>query len=324
MKYLFYFILLHLINSAPQINLYYTDRINENESDADNLRHNCLRVADPDIRVHYERDDYLGVRSLASYCMSELPSNFTIQKNDLFPKFTFAELSKQNITSQQLYIWSAPIDVIERYQFYLDQLSKSIHDLSMSTEVFYNCTWPRFGPMCQYQLEHDNSGYSSLYVLIYSFYRIYKYQPTNLTCYTHLQCYRGPSPSCLDWTEICDGQVDCLAGGLDEEHCWQLEINECDENEFRCGNGQCIPESFYGELDTENYNCIDGSDFVNTKYINYDLCSHIGISFRCEDISCPRNGLTSSCVSERQHLLVQAMFSSKDESIRDECWSAFK
>jgi hypothetical protein len=80
MKYLFYFILLHLINSAPQINLYYTDRINENESDADNLRHNCLRVADPDIRVHYERDDYLGVRALASYCMSELPSKLYYSK----------------------------------------------------------------------------------------------------------------------------------------------------------------------------------------------------------------------------------------------------
>ena len=81
--------------------------------------------------------------------------------------------------------------------------------------------------------------------LLMIFIVIYEYNPTNFTCYTHLKCNRGPFPSCLDWTEICDGKIDCLDGGFDEEHCWQLEINECKDNEYRCKNGQCIPKSFY-------------------------------------------------------------------------------
>ncbi|CAF4587903.1 unnamed protein product, partial [Rotaria magnacalcarata] len=59
------------------------------------------------------------IRQIISYCMSELPSIFPIETNNQFPKFTFAELSKLNITSQQLYRWSAPIDIIEDYQYYL-------------------------------------------------------------------------------------------------------------------------------------------------------------------------------------------------------------
>ena len=102
--------------------------------------------------------------------MSELPSKFNIENNDFFSKFTFAELSKQNITSQQLYLWSAPIDIIERYQFYLNQLSTS-NDSSLAKEIFYNCTMPRFGPKCQYELYYHYSDHSSLYEIIDDFYR---------------------------------------------------------------------------------------------------------------------------------------------------------
>jgi hypothetical protein len=82
MKYLFYFTILHSIKSAPQINLYYTDRINERESDTDNLQHNRLRVANPQSAPDPDpgREDHLGVRALASYCMSELPSKLYYSK----------------------------------------------------------------------------------------------------------------------------------------------------------------------------------------------------------------------------------------------------
>ena len=50
---------------------------------------------------------------------------------------------------------------------------------------------------------------------------------TNLTCYMHLKCDRGGPHICLDWREICDGRIDCLDGGLDELHCFDLEVNEC-------------------------------------------------------------------------------------------------
>ncbi len=41
----------------------------------------------------------------------------------------------------------------------------------------------------------------------------------------HLECNRGTNLLCLDWSEICDGHIDCLNNGIDEEHCWQLQIN---------------------------------------------------------------------------------------------------
>ena len=59
-----------------------------------------------------------------------------------------------------------------------------------------------------------NANYSSLDEIIHDYYHYNEYEPTLFTCYIHLECNRGPSPSCLDWTEICDGKVDCIDGGL--------------------------------------------------------------------------------------------------------------
>jgi hypothetical protein len=246
-KNLFYFVLLHLITATPQINLYFTDWVSENNN---SIRHDCLRIAT-------SIDESNINRQIMLYCMGESPSEFNVENNNVFSRFTFAELSKQNITSQQLYLWSAPIDIAEQYEFYLNQLSTS-NDLSLEKEVFYNCTLSRFGTMCQYAFEHHHPDYSSLYEIIHNFYHNYGYEPTNFTCYLHLQCDRGPSPACLDWSEICDGKIDCRDGGLDEEHCWQLEINECSDNEYRCANGQCISQSFH-------------QDDYNTLIVSMDL-----------------------------------------------------
>jgi hypothetical protein len=45
MKYFFASIFLRLIIATPQINLYYTDWINQYENESNNtLQHNCLRI----------------------------------------------------------------------------------------------------------------------------------------------------------------------------------------------------------------------------------------------------------------------------------------
>jgi hypothetical protein len=62
------------------------------------------------------------------------------------------------------------------------------------------------------------------------------------TCYVHRQCNRGGPSICLDWREICNGRIDCIDGGADETECFQLEFSICDENEFRCHTGMCIPK----------------------------------------------------------------------------------
>jgi hypothetical protein len=307
LKYLFYFILLHWILAIPQINLYYTDLVNVSKN-KNEFQHNCLHFVSPTKKSNDHR-------KIISYCLSELPSKFHFETNDYFPKFTFAELKKQNITSQQLYLWSASIDLIERYQLYLN-------DSSSTTGVFYNCTLPRFGPMCQYEFIYYHSHHSSLYEIIQDFYRTYEYQPTTFTCYEHLQCNRGPDPVCLDWTEICNGKIDCFDSRLDEENCWQLEINECQENEYRCENGQCIPESFYLNGDVNPF-CLDKSDAIGRNF-NVQLCDANELSFGCDDMTCDHLFLTSSCVAKREDLIWQAMFSVKDKSLSENCWLAVK
>ena len=66
----------------------------------------------------------------------------------------------------------------------------------------------------------------------------------NQTCYIDLQCNFGKISLCIGWINICDGIIQCI-DGIDEEYCWQLEINQCNENEYRCNNGQCLPLSFF-------------------------------------------------------------------------------
>ncbi|CAF1586291.1 unnamed protein product, partial [Adineta steineri] len=231
--------------------------------------------------------------------------------------------SKQGISSEQLYLWSAPIDLVEEYQSYLNQLL-TFNDLSLGKEIFYNCTLPRFGSHCQYEFDYYNhSNHSSLSEIIHEYYTTNEYDPTNLTCYEHLQCYRGSESACLDWTDICDGKIDCFDHGQDEEHCWQLEINECTDDEYRCDNGQCIPEAFYqdGKI---IFDCIDISDeTVNNVKLNR-TCNKNEPTLECEDKICKESFLTSSCAEKRKVLLMKAMFSIKDNSTSEQCWFGIK
>ncbi|CAF1466728.1 unnamed protein product [Rotaria sp. Silwood1] len=314
MRLLLNFILLHFIFATPQINLHYTEWISESENNT-LFQLNCLRVPASIDKANVSRE-------IISYCMNDLSSKFHIENNNIFPKFTFVELLKQNITSQQLYIWLAPINIVERYQFYLNQLS-TYNDKSLETQIFYNCTLPRFGSTCQYEIIYYNQNHLSLYEIIHDYYHTYKYNPTNFTCYSHLQCNRGPFPACLDWSEICNGQLDCLDSEFDEEHCWQLEINQCNDNEYQCTNGQCIPQSFFRD-DSNTPDCVDGSDepFVLTSQLS--KCSTDEPSFECEERTCQATFLTTSCWRQRGDLLLQAIYSTKDNSTSEQCWSAFK
>ncbi|CAF3637697.1 unnamed protein product [Rotaria sp. Silwood1] len=309
MRLLLNFILLHFIFATPQINLHYTEWISESENNT-LFQLNCLRVPASIDKANVSRE-------IISYCMNDLSSKFHIENNNIFPKFTFVELLKHNITSQQLYIWLAPINIVERYQFYLNQLS-TYNDKSLETQIFYNCTLPRFGSTCQYEIIYYNQNHLSLYEIIHDYYHTYKYNPTNFTCYSHLQCNRGPFPACLDWSEICNGQLDCLDSEFDEEHCWQLEINQCNDNEYQCTNGQCIPQSFFRD-DSNTPDCVDGSDepFVLTSQLS--KCSTDEPSFECEERTCQATFLTTSCWRQRGDLLLQAIYSTKDNSTSEQC-----
>jgi hypothetical protein len=179
----------------------------------------------------------------------------------------FEEMRNANIQAKDLLLWSAPIDLIERYQEYLEQSN----ELS-SFQTFHNCTPLWFGPICQYTFnvsmtfdEIVKATFQAKVIHSGNHYLNFTY----FSCYVHLECDRGPGPiSCLDWREVCDGYVHCL-GGQDEHGCFELEINECRDDEFRCRNGLCVPESFFDDSPF-NSDCLDSSDEYNFPVKNFD------------------------------------------------------
>ena len=104
----------------------------------------------------------------------------------------------------------------------------------------------------------------------------------------HLNCMRGNVSWCLDWREICDGKVDCWPKLTDENYCEQLERNECNSDEYRCRNGQCIPESFVFD-DPHGADCLDSTDeniysLSMSSYLH--MCANKDPTFRCTDVTC--------------------------------------
>ncbi|CAF0987272.1 unnamed protein product, partial [Rotaria sordida] len=269
-KNFLYVILINSVIGSPQINLHLTDEVIDNKTNVV-FQHDCLYVP-----ASIEKEN--NIHQIISYCLTEWSSKWNIEENNLDQKFTFNQLYKQNITSQQLYLWSAPMDVVERYQFYLNHISISNQSFFMTTQWFYNCTLPRFGPLCQYSLDNYISHYSTLYEIIYDFYQ-HEYNPINLTCYTHLKCNRGSSSICLDWTEICDGIIDCQ-DGTDEEFCWQLQFNECEANEFQCTNGQSLVGDSWCHCGFVQYNACEDED-LNIHYIR----THISFTTICDSFT---------------------------------------
>lgn len=155
-------------------------------------------------------------------------------------------------------------------------------------QPFYNCTPPWFGPFCEFTFDLV-IGKSLDEIIITTFeLRGRIEQGSKVTCYKHLNC--STSLICLDWREICDRKVDCLDGS-DEFNCWQLEINECTENEYRCHNGQCIPEEFfrYGGLSPD---CLDRTDEIKSEF---QIACDIDPAFRCEEHTCPPGIRTFPC-----------------------------
>ena len=231
---------LRMINC--QLILHNTDEIFDDNS----LDFDCLYYRVSNEKLAYQELSNV-INDLIPYCFRPINNYEKIFFQNLFlntfdQKLTFEELRFYNISAEELLFWSSPIDLVEKYELYLNKI-----DLSLSNEFFYNCTKPWFGLQCQYsfQFPFTEQKMSITDVVLNEFHRKISYSQLSntlvqLPCYVHLKCDRGRSDLCLDWREICNGRIDCIDEGLDEAFCFQMELNQCQQNEYRCHNGLCI------------------------------------------------------------------------------------
>ena len=155
------------------------------------------------------------------------------------------------------------------------------------SDVFYNCTLPWFGSRCQYQFDyHTSLSFTDIVKITFSDRNSITTNITSGTCYRFLNdCNRGLWPLCLDWTEICDGKIDCF-NGEDEKECDHLEMTECNSNEYRFHyGGQCIPLSLLKDSRI-SMDCLDGSD-EQQSLSEYSLSLYVSCpyvsTFRCQE-----------------------------------------
>lgn len=266
--------------AVGQYNMYDTD------GSMGDLQYDCLRYTVLDDIADYQ-DTVLLQHQFIMYCFrptehfdsKEEDRTAALSDENVFSALTFVQLKMRNITSWNLWTWSAPIDLIEHYAAY------SIDHNADHERIFFNCTVPWFGPRCQYSFETNNT-FSNVVKNTFIKRHISNTDPRNEngTCYIHLSCeHRSWGIMCLDWREICDGKIDCINGGIDEQNCLELEKNECEENEYRCQNGLCIPHQFLRD-DAHNPECLDRTD---EGYVtNYPYLCPLDPSFRCEEHSC--------------------------------------
>ena len=112
---------LYSINAKFQVNMYYTDDLNQ----IHNLtQSNCLRLL--------ARKSSGTMLKKLSFCLSDLPSTLKIEPSNSIKTYTFQQLKKQNVTSEHLYLWSTPIDIIEQYQLYLNT-----NNTNLAKKIFY-------------------------------------------------------------------------------------------------------------------------------------------------------------------------------------------
>ncbi len=255
----------------------------------------CLYVH---TRLHYQNNKeqpYVNAWSLVPYCRRPSdPLKNNMQKcRGQFIKFK--DLREKNITVNHLFRWYASIDVLHDYQAFLDGEA----NVNGSLTGFCNCTMINtFGSNCEYHLNKITTD---------SFSTLAKNIMTGKKM--SIACYRGPIANlctykkCFDWRNICNGLYDCEMG-IDERLCLALEANTCDEDEYRCENGLCIPLSFAFDFVYDcryrQKSCGDGQCLVSSKTV---LDNKVG------------------CLNNHTALVWMDIFS-YDESLSLKCWEA--
>lgn len=285
---LFGFLVRTTKSMAPYtMNMYKTDQQMFEEEDQNCLYHYKYNsIEDSNIQTHHLYSYCIRNNNVSAYNLREM---WNINSSPI----SFSELRAYKITSHQLFLWSAPIDLIENYQIYLINSSETA--FTLGSQRFYNCTWPLFGSFCQFKFDILHRSFADL---INNALSSLDGKPENplkrsLPCYTGIQCdYIYSFPLCLDWREVCDGKIHCLNEAKDEQNCFELEMNQCsNDNEYRCHDGtQCIPHAFWND-DATSPDCRDRSDEV----LHNSVDCYVNSSVSCEEHTCRPGRITFTC-----------------------------
>jgi hypothetical protein len=135
-------VLFQLTTTCCQFILYNTDQTFKINS----FGYDCLNYHVYREKLAYQQLSDV-VDEVISYCFpptDDFDQSFEVFVDPLEQKLSFEQMRMANITALQLLSWSIPVEVIERYQIYLNEPTPSLN------ESFYNCTEGRFGLRCQY------------------------------------------------------------------------------------------------------------------------------------------------------------------------------
>ena len=200
-------------------------------------------------------------------------------------------LRSKNVTVHTILLhWKSTIDQMDEYAHYLRQ---PIDSIDGDRHVCQCIDSQSFGKNCEYLLPFGTS-FSDIVNAKFSITAERLMYAGDIVCYTTLKCDFGLL--CLDWRDICDGEQQCMSG-LDEENCDKLEFNECEDDEYRCMNGMCIPDEYF--LDGE-YDCMDMSD--EKESFDDSHCPYQSASMACDDRMCPPNRWScgdGQCIADR-------------------------
>ncbi len=177
----------------------------------ENEKYDCLYHTRRQYNNNKERR---GMLPLSPYCMEK----FNIQRTCLGVPFTFNQLLDNHYTSQHLFQWQAPFDLIDAFERF--QETAQLED--QSKWIFCNCSHPFFGRYCELIFVNRMPNINELaesykthfdFVVIEQFYmksrflitEDYEFQDE---CIASLRCKTISQSWCLDWREICDGKYE--------------------------------------------------------------------------------------------------------------------
>lgn len=158
-------------------------------------------------------------------------------------RLSFQFLFEENISPDDILQWNVSLEQVDDYAYFIDLRQRTNFTIN---EYLCRCIEPgTFGKFCEYRfLDETTSFKESINVQFAEKERNHfgAQHHGDILCYDAPLCYSGLL--CLDWRNICDGEQQC-DGGYDELNCDLLEFNECDDDEYRCRNGMCIPEEYW-------------------------------------------------------------------------------